>query len=426
MYKAMYGDVPTPESLVSQIIGLIPNSALVDGSTVYMEAGAGDGRISRKLIERIAEVDPSQRNSLHTRLHLSEVQARHRKTIREVMDPAVVLVSDFLSVEGAFDVVFGNPPYNAGGSIKVPTNSQLSKKKDGTAVWKAFVKHSVSILKPGGWMVFLMPSIWLKPDNAGMYLLLTTFAIEKLIGFSASETYKLFQGAAQTPLTLVRLRKCSPRPTIDIYDTLCNAYVPYAHRIPQPIPLKCPAILQKVRAGLCTTQIGLPITRTNSAPKNTVLSGTRTNTCIHRNIRTCLLTKGKPRLAFEWSDRSLSFSGDVKLVLPHKMYGMPYVDATGQLGISRRDIYVIKGSLPALASYHKFLCSKLILYLYDATRYRMRFLERYIFQLLPNPTKLATLSTEYDDDALYEYFNLTPEEIIEVEMRAPNHLHFEY
>ena len=108
------------------------------------------------------------------------------------------------------------------------------------------------------------------------------------------------------------------------------------------------------------------------------------------------------------------------------MYGMPYIDSGGEFGISRRDLYVIVGDSPTLEVYHKFLCSKLVMYLYDATRYRMRFLERYIFQLLPNPTKLTGFPAQCTDAALYQYFGLTDAEIVEIEKRTPGHLRFEY
>ena len=426
MYKELYGEVRTPAVLVDRIISLLPLSALRDASSTYIEAGAGDGRITRRLIERVIDVDPTQANSIHARLHMAEVQLKYHATIRKMTGPKTNIYPDFLSTKGEFDVVFGNPPYNSGGAIKVPTNRRLNKKNDGTAVWKKFVKHALMLLKPNGCMVFLIPSIWLKPDKAGLYVLMTAHAIEKLIGFSASETYKLFGGKAQTPLTLVRLRKRPCDPTISIYDTLGNVFVAYNHCIPMPIPLKCPTVLQKLRAGLDDSQVGIPVLRTNCAPKHVVLSPTRTDNYCHCNVKTALLTKGAPQLVFEWTDRALAFSGQGKLILPHKMYGMPYLDASGQLGISRRDIYVLQGDLRVLSIYQRFLCSKLVLYLYDATRYRMRFLERYIFQLLPDPTKLIGLTPEYNDAELYRYFELSEEEIAEVERCAPDHLCFEY
>ena len=426
MHKELYGEVGTPAVLVERLISLIPTSRLRDSSTIYMEAGAGDGRISRMLVDRVTETDASQSDSIRGRIHMTELQERHHPAIRRAMGSSVVLTKDFLSSEGLFDVVFGNPPYNFGGNIKVPTNTQLDKKRDGRALWKEFVKHAFTILKPGGYLVFLMPSLWLKPDKEKVYDLINSFAVEKLIGFSASETHKLFMGKAQTPLTLVRLRKSPPIPNIAIYDSVSNSYIPYPHRVPMPIPLKCPGILQKVRAGLSTDQIGIPIVRTNSAPKNTELAQEASDQCQYPNIRTTHLTKGIPRLITEWSDRPLAYAGVTKLALPHKMYGMPYLDTTGKFGLSRRDIYVITGTISTLAIYRQFLCSRLVLYLYETTRYRMRFLERYVFQLLPDPTKLPDLPSKYSDAELYRHFNLSAAEVNEIERCVPDHICCEY
>ena len=226
MYKELYGEVPTPPLLVDRIVSMIPESVLGNANATYIEAGAGDGRISHRLVDKVIEMDHGQRDNIYDRLYMAELQMRHHDAIRKKLGPRVSIQSDFLSVQGEFDVVFGNPPYNTGGSIKVPTNKLLNKRNDGTAIWKTFVRHGLSILKLGGYLVFLIPSIWLKPDKAGIYLLMTAHAIRKLVGFSASETHKLFAGQAQTPLTLVCLQKTTPQGNILIYDTLGSTYIP--------------------------------------------------------------------------------------------------------------------------------------------------------------------------------------------------------
>ena len=43
----------------------------------------------------------------------------------------------------------------------------------------------------------------------------------------------------------------------------------------------------------------------------------------------------------EYSNISCVFNGIPKLILAHKMYGFPYLDMSGNYGISNRDNYVI-------------------------------------------------------------------------------------
>jgi hypothetical protein len=74
-----------------------------------------------------------------------------------------------------------------------------------------------------------------------------------------------------------------------------------------------------------------------------------------------------------------------KLVLAHGMYGFPFIDDEGVYGISNRDKYVyLSNNLNHLQKLHDFLSSDLAFYLYNATRYRMKYLEKYIFSYLPN------------------------------------------
>jgi len=51
-------------------------------------------------------------------------------------EKANIINTDFLITTGKYDMVYGNPPFNSEGSIKVPTNNQVSKKTDGSTVWQ--------------------------------------------------------------------------------------------------------------------------------------------------------------------------------------------------------------------------------------------------------------------------------------------------
>ena len=64
---------------------------------------------------------------------------------------------------------------------------------------------------------------------------------------------------------------------------------------------------------------------------------------------------------------------------------IPFMDEEGIYGISNRDKYVyLSNNLNHLQKLRDFLSSDLAFYLYNATRYRMKYLEKYIFSYLPN------------------------------------------
>jgi hypothetical protein len=142
-------------------------------------------------------------------------------------------------------------------------------------------------------------------------------------------------------------------------------------------------------------------------PKNTSLSHIKTEECKYANISTCKLKPKTtiPELIINYSNMPLAFSGVPKLVLAHKMYGFPYFDIHGTYGISNRDNYIIlKENYFDLFRLKKFLSTKTALYLFEATRYRMKYLEKYAFQLIPDITRLPDFPTNINDESIADYF----------------------
>ena len=91
----------------------------------------------------------------------------------------------------------------------------------------------------------------------------------------------------------------------------------------------------------------------------------------------------------------MAFANEKKLVLAHKMYGFPYYDSNGMYGISRRDNYVIiKKTHEEFLLLQSFLTSPLALFVYEATRYRMKYLEKEAFLFLPNVCNLEGFTIE--------------------------------
>ena len=68
--------------------------------------------------------------------------------------------------------------------------------------------------------------------------------------------------------------------------------------------------------------------------------------------------------------------------MPHGMWGFPYCDIKGEFGICNRDKYVIlSDDEERLNRLAQFFSTKTARYLFLATRYRMKLLEKYILRL---------------------------------------------
>ena len=94
--------------------------------------------------------------------------------------------------------------------------------------------------------------------------------------------------------------------------------------------------------------------------------------------------------------------------MAHGMYGFPFLDSKGLYGISNRDKYIIMDkSVDDLIRLKKFLSTKLALYIFECFKYRMKYLEKYAFEMIPDITKLEDFPEEISDKSIIDYFKFT-------------------
>jgi hypothetical protein len=106
------------------------------------------------------------------------------------------------------------------------------------------------------------------------------------------------------------------------------------------------------------------------------------------------------------------------------MYGFPYIDKAGLYGISNRDNYVIlPEEIPIpltspnntkeeiLLKLKDFLSTNLVLYIYEATRYRMKYLEKYAFEFIPNIICIPDFPQIINDETVSAFFKLDKEDM---------------
>jgi hypothetical protein len=185
--------------------------------------------------------------------------------------------------------------------------------------------------------------------------------------------------------------------------------VNFHHIAGQPVPMFGVTIIEKLQKWI--TQTGyLKVFKTNMPPVKSKFTETPyTKEYPYINIRSCLLDGLHPELSLNYSDTAQAFQGVKKIVLAHKMYGFPYYDKNGSYGISNRDSYVIAGKTETeFMQLGAFLSTKFALYIFEATRYRMKYLEKYAFQFIPDITKLAgfPLAADINDESVANFFGL--------------------
>jgi len=429
--KELYGEVNTSFAFINKILDIITPNIYKDPTLKWLDPGAGTGNFSIilyfKLVEHLKphfpNIEERKDHILKNMIYMVEIQPENVKTLQKLFGPtANIYEGDYLNylhnstsndiTPQIFDIVIGNPPFNCNGLKKVPTNTEYIKKQDGYTIWSAFIITSIGLLKPKtGILCMFIPSIWLKPDKDRIYYFLTQYDIKKLNCFSNTETNRIFNGNAQTPCCFFLLTKRETDNIISIFDTIHSKYIDYHLKQHAPIPVCSVSIINKLQKYSINNSI--KVIKTNMPPKKTFLSSIKSKETPYPNITTCLLNKGggvgvSPILVINYSNNELIGANKSKLILAHKMYGLPYLDLSGEYGISNRDNYIIYKENPEdLIKLQKFLSTKLAFSVFDSTRYRMRYLEKYAFQLLPDITNLPDFPEEINDETVADYFRLS-------------------
>lgn len=419
--KLKYGEVRTDFKLIKQMFDLLPNELLEDPNLKWCDPCCGNGYFSIYLYFQLLKFQKintkktslKKKHDIINQITMVEINNEHHKVLKETFgEKSNILQKDFLTYNEKFDIIIGNPPFNCDGLKKVPTQKQISKKKDGKNAWIPFLKHSVNQLNDGGYLLFITPSIWMKNDHS-CFDWMKKYKIHKLHTMTNTETNKIFHKQAQTPTCFFLLQKIESKGWwdnyISIYDKYLSTYTKHYYTN-KSIPLCGISIINKLQPYVKRFN-SLNVIKTSIRPsyKSFKLSDEKTKEFSFPNISTCRLNKLQPELVIKYSNKELKYKNQTKLVLAHKMYGFPYLDK-GEMGICNRDNYVILGKEKNLLRLQQFLSTTFCLFLFETTRYRMKYLERYIFELIPNICNIYDFPETINDQTIMDYFKLTEAE----------------
>jgi hypothetical protein len=392
--KEKYGEVFTPVLLIKMMYDMletIKDDAFTNTNYTWLDPAAGTGRFGNTLVEKGVK---------KRQITQVEINSNYKNELLSISENTII--DDFINfsrhTDRRYDFVVGNPPFNFGGFKKVPTGSGC-KKYDGSTLWREMLKSSMKLLKPEGFLCFIIPSIWMKPDKHKMYNYITQFKIHYLHCYTNTESNKLFGYNCQTPTNLLILQNI-PVSSVEIPLYCSSSREIHKLLIPKnaPIPLQEP-FLYNLLMKKCELYGSIRVYKTSTLPRNYTFSNTKDEIHKYLCVKTCKLDKSKePYVVENYCSHECPYANESKLVLCHKMYGFPFMDLSGSYGISSRDNYVILQkdySIEQLNHFCEFLSTSFAMKCFDMTRYRMSYLEKYVFEILPNiPLDVDVSSSE--------------------------------
>jgi len=452
-----YGIIYSPNNLVNNILDLIPKEHFKNPDLRWLDIGAGCGAFSLNLYDRLlnnlinnfSNIEETRKHIIKNMIYMVENYPYHITELKKKFtNEANILNTDFLAINNydydyePFDFIIGNPPYNINGKLKTPTNNKLKKSDTGKQVYVDFVYKSFELLKPNGFLNIIIPSLWLKPDKANLYNFLTTKKIDKLVCLSTTQTQKAFNYKAQTPTCYFLIennadenksnKKNINQNILTIYDELNNDYINYTLKPNYPIPINGINIVNKLLKFI--HEVGyLKVYKSSTLSKKTKIENNYHENFQYINIKTTILSNNHPQLVINYSNIAQQFYNEPKLILAHKMYGFPFYDISGSYGISSRDNYIILEkdyNKKDLLLIQAFLSTKTALFIFSTTNYRMRYLERYAFQFIPNINKIQNFpellnkNIKTRDKLIQDFFNFSQNEREKIEKFSKNYNFF--
>lgn len=409
-FKINLSEVATPYTLVEEMLTSIPPSIFPDHFTQWkvLDAGCGAGNLSLVLYRHlfIKYGFKYRHHILNNVLHMVDINPVRIEEIRRRFPCKNIYKHDFTepmpsSIDKKYDFVISNPPF-------IITTHNNKKE----TIWPLFFQRCMHLLRPRGHLLIIIPSIWMKPEHY-MYDIITEYRIHHIKCFTNNEANNLFRGDARTPMCYMLIENAKNTSTMKLYDNLCKRYISTRIYPSLPIPMYFPKIMQKIYPYLLQYgSLQSHMIKTNCPSPKIHFQSEKNPSHVHPNIQTCRIKQKTPELVVSYSDKETPYSGKRKVVLANKMYGIPYYDANGSYGISTRDNYIfVNQSEESCMCIMNYLSRRIMYIIYETTRYRMGYLEKYAFEWVPNILKIPISNKSIvTDEILEDFFQLTKEE----------------
>ncbi len=179
--KDKYGEVFTPPQLINEMFDKLPKSVWKDRNLKWLDPSNGIGNFPMlaygRLMDGLKSVIPDKiersNHIIKNMLYMVEINEKNVAISRKIFgkDANILcgsfLTDDYKSVNpmiletfhiDKFDVIMGNPPFNADQDF-------TNKKGGGHSLWPKFVEVSIEILKPNNYLLFVHPAAWRKPES---------------------------------------------------------------------------------------------------------------------------------------------------------------------------------------------------------------------------------------------------------------------
>lgn len=297
-----------------------------------------------------------------------------------------------------FDIVMGNPPYNSGSTRAMTTNKTMKFRKElGVSdekhknLWIPFTNKSLNLLKNNGYLLFIMPIGWFKPDRMGIYQKMLSNQIHKMRIIFNTDAKRIFGGSGEINISYFLIEKTPIYKNTQIIDIYNNKDV---------IKLSPSSILSLAYNSIFSKVQKSVLFKDSEGYQTTSITAAKCKAGKHKQIHR-ITNEGE--ITFIKTEIQHPKQNVPKIILSGAKYPRFFFDKEGEYGLIGNDQHFIIGdNLNKIEDYFKTKLSALLL---SSIKYRMKYIEPKFYpdvRTLPIDT--------ITDETLADYFEFTKEE----------------
>ncbi len=174
--KNKYGEVITPPILINEILDNLPKTVWHNPDLSWLDPCAGTGnffilvyqRLMKGLTKKIPNIKTRQTHIITKMLYMVELNPKNISSLKTEFSKLAknpnIIHADFLQTtiydSKKFDIILANPPYQV-------EKTETYKGSQGSAkiLWDKFILKSLELLAPDGYMGYITPANWRRPDH---------------------------------------------------------------------------------------------------------------------------------------------------------------------------------------------------------------------------------------------------------------------
>ena len=425
--KKENGEVFTPMTLVSEMLDKLPIEVWKNKNLKWLDPCCGMGNfpiaVYLRLMKELPIKDMKERKKhiLENMLYMSELNKKNVLVCKQIFDinneyKLNIYEGDSLKVDynkefkiKQFDIIIGNPPYNASGT-----------KATGNTIWQLFVNNSIILLKPDGYICFVHPNGWRKPntEKGKLYGLFKRMTTENIILYleihDAKDGMKQFNCGTRYDWYILQKKKNENHKTkiIDqnnvLYEINLNKYNWLAN---------CELeLIDKLIANENEEKCNVLYTRNNYASDKKWTSNIETKEFKYPVLHST--PKNKPR--FIWSNTNNNgHYGIKKVIFGYSGMNNPIIDIDGKYALSECAIGIVINNENDAKKLSNFLISNIFLKILKAclwSSFRIEWglfkdLKKNFYELLDNK------KLEQENNKIIEQENIILEEEPEIKVK---------